>query len=369
MLYRIILGLLALVLLIALFSCAAGSNDGKGDSTGVKRGTAPAHRVRLLLGRSEARDSAAIVTEAFIDQALRQSLDSIPAADYVTINLRDSLAAAAVARGEKGIALSALADSLKLDGVIYTRVARFGSAIAVDLQVQDARTGRVRYRDLAFGVVRYRDTSGTILLGPTVYDVVRRSISKYFGVEPKPWALVATEPLVISSVAIDRDPKLGHLATNRQEISTEAVKALGEFARMRFPELIAFDYASRNALYELVNVGVPEDFMPVEISERTALFNVGIDHYLAATTSLTPTDSLRIRMELRYVVSPSRDSVVDAEEQTFSRTAFESTRTKEDFVIALVGLAEPIYTREVERVRRAYHDAIAGGAPATMPLR
>ena len=368
MLYRIILGILAIVLLVALCSCAAGSNDRKGDSTATAR-AAGTHRMRLLLGRFETRDTAGIVTEGFIDQALRQVLDSVPSAEYVTINLRDSLAASAIARGEKGISSEALADSLHLDGVIVARMARFGSVVALDLQVQDPRSGRVRFRDLSFGVVRYRDTSGTILLGPTVYDVVRKGISKFFGVEHREWALVATEPLVVSSVELARDPKLGRLSTGREEISTESVKALGEFARMRFPELVAFDYESRNALYALVNVGGVEDYMPIAPAERQALYNVGVDHYLTVSTSLTPTDSLKIRMELRYLASASRDSVVDAEEETFRRTTFETATAKEDFVLALVGLAEPIYTRESERVRKAYRDVIAAGAPASRPLR
>ena len=119
----------------------------------------------------------------------------------------------------------------------------------------------------------------------------------------------------------------------------------------------------------IMNVGGVEDYMPIAPAERQALYNVGVDHYLTVSTSLTPTDSLKIRMELRYLASASRDSVVDAEEETFRRTAFETATAKEDFVLALVGLAEPIYTRESERVRKAYRDVIAAGAPASRPLR
>jgi len=363
MLYRIILGLLALFLLIALFSCASGQNDGKGtDTVGTAAGTpagAPAHPMRLLLAGSEARDSAAIATEAFVDQALRQALDSIPSAQYITINYRDSLADAAIARGEKGVAVEELADRLNLDGVIYTRIARFSSVLAVELRVLDPKSKQTIYRNLSFGVVRYRDSSGTMYLGPTLYDVIRRSIGKFFGQPHTPATVIATEPLVVSSLAIDRDTRLGRIGTNRQEFSTEAVKALGEFARMRFPELVAFDYDSRGALYRIVNVASVEDYMPMAPTERRALFNVGIEHYLTGSATVTESDSLRLRLELRYVVSGDRDTLVDFSEKSFRRTQFETTTAREDFVVALIDLAEPLYNRETARIREVYNAYVA----------
>jgi hypothetical protein len=360
--YRIILWVLAGALLLALFSCA-GSNDGKvrsGDSTGAARAGRPAGPVRLLLAASEARDSAAVVTEFHVDQALRAALDSIPDARYVTLNYRDSLADVFVKEGKKGIPLPELGSRLDLDGAIFTRIARFGSVLAAELRIVDPKSGALLFRDLSFSMIRFRDTSGTMFLGPTVYDVLRKAVARYFAVPHTPGRPVATEAMIVTGVTIPRDEALGQVRVQRQSISTEGVKALGEFARLHYPELVAFDYESRGALYRTMNIGAIDDFVPLEALERQAMFNVGIDRYVAASAELAGTDSMRVRLEIRHIQSKTADSLVDHEERTFPRTKFETTRTEVDFVVELINLAEPLFDREAERVRKAYEQYLGG---------
>lgn len=364
--YRIVLWLLALVFLVALFSCAAGSNDGRGDST---RAATPETSRKdgkpfvLLLAGTEARDSAAIINDFFVDQALRQALDSIPAAKYLTVNYRDSLADLSMAAGKQGVPLKELAEKLDLDGVIYTRAARFGSVLAIDLRIIDPRTQGVLFRDVVFSLIRYRDTSGTMFLGPTLYDCVRKSVGRYFGVPHTETSPIATVPLVIAGLEIPKDDGLGRISVLRQTLSTEAVKALGEYARLHFPELMAFDYESRNQVYRLINVAAVDDYQPMNAAERQVLYGVGIDRYL--TGSVAPDgDSMRTRLELRMMTSATRDSVLDVAEQAFSKTHFENSKTEEEFVVAMIDLVEQLYKREAERVRTAYQNTIAGKNPS-----
>lgn len=354
--YRIILWTLGALLVLALFSCA-GSNDGRSrasDSAGASKDGRPEGRpMRLLLASSEARDSAAVVTEFYVDQALRAAIDSMPAARYVTINYRDSLAATYTKEGKKGIPLDELGKRLELDGAIYTRIARFGSVLASELRIVDPKNGSLIYRDLAFSIIRFRDTSGTMFLGPTVYDLMRKSLARYFRLPHLHEKPVATEPLIVTGVVIPDDKSFGQVRTNRQSISTQGVKALGEFARMHYPELVAFDYAARAALYRTVNIGGVDDYMPLNALERQAMFNIGVDKYVSALTRLDG-DSLRLRLEIRYIQSRAADSLVDHQDSAFARTRFETSTAEEDFVIALIDLAEPLFNREAERVRKAY---------------
>jgi hypothetical protein len=354
--YRILLWIVAGVLLLALFSCA-GSSDGRSrasDSAGAKR--VADHPLRLVLAGSESRDSAAVVTEFHVDQALRAALDSIPNARYVTINYRDSLAAEFVKEGKKGIPLAELGSRLNLDGAIFTRIARFGSILASELRIVDPKSGALLFRDLSFSLIRFRDTSGTMFLGPTVYDLVRKSVARYFGVPHTAEQPVATEPMIVTGVVIPPDSALGQIRVNRQTASTEGVKALGEFARMHYPELIAFDYASRGALYRTVNIGGIDDYEPLDEAERQAMYNVGIDKYVTASAGLTPTDSLHLRLEIHYISSRSGDSLIDHQDTTVARTKFETSTSETDFVVALIDLAEPLFDREAERVRAMYEE-------------
>jgi hypothetical protein len=361
-LYRTALFILALLLFCALVSCAAESNKkvSKGsESSDTSSAAKPAggwsreRPMRLLLGGSEARDSAAIITEMFVDQAIRQAADSIPSAKFLTLNYRDSLAGIAVKEGKKGIDIRVLGKDLNLDGVIFTRFARFSSVLALEMRIIDPESGGVLYRDIEFSMIRYRDTSGTMLLAPALYDGVRKALGKYFAVEHRADAPVATEPLLIGSVIID-EPDLGRLYKSRDPISESGVRALGEYARLHYPELVAFDYQSRNEIYRTVGVGAVENYMPVTELEKHSLFNIGIDRYVTASARMNGRDSVLVRLEIRSIVSPSRDTLVDAEQAVMPRDSLQTSTLERDFVIRLIDLSEVLYQREGERVRNAY---------------
>lgn len=368
--YRFALWMVALLLLILLFSCTGSAPEGKaqpagdaaaGDAAGAARDSA-APPMRLVLGGSEARDSAAIVTEFYVDQAFRAALDSIPAAKYVTINFRDSLAQLFVAEGRQGIPLAEMGTRLDLDGVIFTRIARFSSVLAVETRIIDPANGTLLFRDLSFSMIRYRDSTGTMLLGPTLYDAVRKSVGRFFGVPHRPEAPVATVPMIVANVVIPADASLGLIRSGRPTHSSKAVKGLGELARRAFPELIAFDYQSRTELFKTVGIVGVDDYMPLKGLERQAMFNIGVDRYLTATVE-TVGDSLRLRAELRWVRSRSADSLLDSETRMFAIAKFQSTTSEDDFVIALIDTAEPLLKREAGRIAAAYERARAA-APA-----
>jgi len=357
--HRIILGAIAILLLLLLFSCTAGAGNGRrsddahetGDSTST--GTIQQLR-RLILGRSDAGDSAKPVTEFFVDQALRAALDSVPSVEYVTLNVRDSIADAAVGAGRKGVDIADLGARLSLDGVVFVRVERFGSILAAEMKIVAPTGGRIMFRDVAWSVIRYRDTAETMYLGPALYDLVRKLVSRCFGLGSTAEVAVASEPVVITSVTIPRDARLDQVSVHRGAIATSGVKALGEYARRHFPELVAFDYAARDALYRTVNVAAVEDYVPAGNSERRAMFNLGIRRMIVASVSMFDADSVELRVEIRSVVSPTSDSLVDAEEGRFDLAQFQTSTTIDDVVIALIDLSQPLFAREAERIRREY---------------
>lgn len=364
MFYRITLWVLAALLLVALFACASGSNDANGTAKGSDTSSASSSNgltrkldrpMRLILAASDARDSAAVITDFFVDQALRQAFDAIPMADYLTLNYRDSLATIFVEEGKNGIPLPELGKRLDLDAAIYTRIGRFGSILASEVRFVDPKTGNLLFRDLAFSLIRYRDTAGTMYLGPTLYDLVRKSIGKYFGVQHTAEQPVATEALVVAGVVIPKEKEMGQIATQRQSISTNGVKAIAEFGRLHFPELVAFDYASRNEVYRTaINVASIDDYIAMDPLERQALYNIGIDRYVTANTRIDG-DSLRLVLELRYIKSRTTDSLIDHQDTAFARTRFETSTAEDDFIIALIDLVEPLFYREAERIRMNYN--------------
>lgn len=357
------LWLLAAALLVGLFSCASGRDDKAKEPAAQLSDSARAaagrgfwklsRPMRLMLAGSTAHDSVKVASEIFVDQAIRRALDSIPAADYVTLNYRDSLAAAAVKRGEPGVTLKDIGASLHLDGAIVTKIARFGSVLGVDLSIVDPKTREVLYKDLSFSFIRFRDSSGTMLIGPPLYDAIRKSLDKYFGAPHTQTEPVATESMLLGGIAIEKLPQLKQLSVRREGLTRETLKALAEYAVRHFPELVPLDREAREGLYNMFGLKGVVDYVPVLPQEKQMLFNVGIDRMLVGGVE-PKGDSVRLYLELRAIGAAGRDSLVDANSLTYAINDFEKTTVDEDFVVVFVDIAEPIFTREAERVRAAY---------------
>lgn len=356
--YRIVLWALAALLLVCLFACAKGKEEvarkeSRIDTVSAAGAWKGGHPMRLLLAGSSAHDSVKIASELFVDQSIRSTLDSIPSAQYLTLNYRDSLAGAAVKHGEPGITLEELGERLKLDGAIFTKVARFGSMLAVDLRIVNPKTREVFYHDVSFSLIRYRDSSGSMLIGPALYDAIRKSLGKYFGVPHVAAKPVATEPLVIGSIVVEKSPALKQIAIRRESLTQGTVKALAEYAILHFPELVAFDIDSRSTLYEMFGIKGVENFVPMHAEERRTLNSVGVDRYV--TGRVVPVgDSLRMELELHAITGATSDTLVDSNSRMYGINEFENSGIDEDFVVAFVDVAEPLYKREAERVRQRY---------------
>lgn len=360
-LIRAVLWALIALLVAAIVACAPETTNKTTD--GNPTATTPAGQwkqtrpMRLMLAGSEARDSVAVATEFIVDQALRRALEGIPQVEYLTLNYRDSLVKLAQDSGKK-LTVVQLAQQLHLDGVVYTRLARFSSVLALEFRIANPSTGQLTYRDLAFSMIRYRDSAGTMLLGPTLYDVLRKSTAKFFGRPDSDSLPVASAPLVVTSIAIEKDTALGRFSTYRQELATEGVKALGEYTRMNFPSLVAFDITSRNQVYLLGKILAVDDYKPTSAQERDILYNVGIDHYLTGAITPTGKDSITFRLELRFMKSRTEDLVIDLNQATHPRLKYQTSDLVHDYVQTLAELAQPMLLRTAEKIHKAYEQSL-----------
>jgi len=357
----LILGAIAALLLLLLFSCSAGSGDharSREEGDRAPKGKGPPRR--LILGGSKAGDSAAPATDFFVDQALRAALDSIDGVEYVTLNVRDSLADEAQADGQEGIAITELGAKLGVEGVVFTRIERFGSILAAEMRLVEPAEQRILFRDIAWSFIRYRDTAGVMYLGPTLYDLMRQLTGRCYAIRHDAQRPIATEPLIVASLSIPKDPLLDQISVNRGSIATQGVKALAEFARRHFPELVAFDYGSRAALYRTVNVGAVEDYIPPGNQERRAMFNLGVERFVAASVVPVGRDSLTLRVEIRHVLAHGADSLVDAQEARYAIARFQTTTVVDDLVVPLIDLSQVLFEREARRVAHRYDESRTG---------
>jgi hypothetical protein len=351
-LYTVLLWALLAVLFAALASCVTGSKEKGGDTSSAAGGAAPAGSgkpLRLLLGGNESLDSIRVVNDYAVDQVIRQITDSIPAARYLTINRRDSLVTA-----NKEISLADLGRALDLDGVIYTRTARFGSTLAVELRVIEPAGGRPLFRDLSFVTIRFRDREGRMLIGPALYSAVRKSLRAFFALPHADTNISATEPLLISGIVIPQSPSLGRLTRERGRLAETASNALAEYAIRHFPEIVPLDPDSRDRLYESMKVGRVESAITMSDIERDALVSVGVERYLGGEVADAGADSIGIDLVIHQIASNGTDSIIDRSEIRLPRTMFETSTMEEDFLVTMIDLAEPLFKREAERVRTRY---------------
>lgn len=344
-----------LLLLVALCSCSAQDNKGirnAGDATASVAANGVPRRVMLLT--VQALDSARAADPAIVDRMLVQAFDSIPEIEYVPASRRADVSAE---QGDSGVTVARLAEELDLDGVISVRVARFGSVVGIDMGVFDP-AGGVIFRDRVFSFIRYRDSSGIKLFGPALYDALERAARRLAKLPDSERIVVSAEPLIVSNVVIDRDEALGRIAENREKISTDGIRALGDFMRVKYPEFVVFDYESRSRVYETVGVLMVEDHEPVNDLERRAMFNLDLPYYL--TTGFFPAgDSVEIRAEVRYVLSPQSDTALFSESRRFPRRQFETSTMVREAVTQLLEVSDEALTRFADRVRDEYAASIS----------
>lgn len=354
-LYMVVLWAIVVALFIGLIGCAPGANDGaRTKDSSALDGVAGGRPLRLLLVGTASQDSVRMIDDFHVDQVLRQVFESVPGVTYLTLNYRDSLALASDPSGKKGIALKELATRLDLDGGINVSLARFGSVLATDFQVVDASSGALRFRDLVFRTIRYRDTGGTMLVGPALYDALHVAAGRFVGRKHHRGERIASMPLVLSSIMIPTDPQLLEIARTREATSRSVLTALHDYANTHFPELVTFEPYSRDRLYETVRIAAVVNYLEPKAAERQALFNVGVDRYLLGSIDPHGTDSLRMRLEIRNVVSRTRDTAEHMREMLQPIKMFSSSAFEEDVIVAMLDLAEPLFREAVDSLSSRY---------------
>lgn len=305
-------------------------------------------------------DSAKAAAPVVVDRMLVQAFDSIPETEYVSITRQGEVGAGA-SGSDTAISVEKLARTFSLDGTISLRIARFGSIVGVDMGIFEPISGKEIFRDRAFSFIRYRDQDGTLLFGPALYEALNRLVHRLEKLPDSDYLAVSAQPIIISNVVIGRDSALGKIAANREKISTDGIRALGDFMRLKYPELVVFDYDSRSRVYETVGIGMVEDHAPVRDLERNAMFNLDLPYYL--TTAILPAagDSVEVRAEVRYILSPRTDSLLISESKRFPRLQFERSTLVKDVVTELLEIADEALLRHADQIRAAYKSSITPG--------
>lgn len=305
-------------------------------------------------------DSAKAAAPVVVDRMLVQVFDSIPETEYVSIT-RQGEAGTGASGSDTAISVEKLARTFSLDGTISLRIARFGSIVGVDMGIFEPISGKEIFRDRAFSFIRYRDQDGTLLFGPALYEALNRLVHRLEKLPDSDYLAVSAQPIIISNVVIGRDSALGKIAANREKISTDGIRALGDFMRLKYPELVVFDYDSRSRVYETVGIGMVEDHAPVRDLERNAMFNLDLPYYL--TTAILPAagDSVEVRAEVRYILSPRTDSLLISESKRFPRLQFERSTLVKDVVTELLEIADEALLRHADQIRAAYKSSITPG--------
>lgn len=352
--YLVVLWLLVAALFIGLVGCASGTKENASTKSAGDTARADGRPLRLILVETAAQDSVPMVRDFHVDQVLRQVFDSVDGVEYLTLNVRDSIALAKDSTGTKGVTMRDLDAALDLDGVISVALARFGSVLGAELRVVDAKTGAVRFRELVFQLIRYRDSSGTMLVGPALYDALRTGVGRFVGRTHDKSSVVASTPMVLSAIAIPADARLRNISKMREGTSRSVLTALHDYAGTHFPELVTFDPESRDRLYTTVRIAAVPNYQAPKAAEHQALFNVGVDRFLVGSIDPVGADSLRMRLEIRTVVDRVRDSLEFSREMTQPVALFSSSAFEEDVIVAMLDLAEPLFGEAADSVRARY---------------
>lgn len=348
----IILLLSIIILLIGLSSCSnqnQSNNKFKSDSLNIiSSNIIPVSNIRLALGKVELKDSVEVLSEGVVDIAMKEVCDSLINVKYFNLLQRDSIAKNINGSINKsgGIELSKLAKELKLGGIVFVKITRFSSVLATELKIVNPEDGSLIYRNLDFSFIRFRDSIGVKFLGPTLVESLRKAMSKLLKLPNNRNKPIATEPIVITSFEIQRDSLIKIISINREELSINIVKAIGEYGRRFYQSLMIFDYVSRNQIYKMMNSPLVQDYEAPSNFERTALFSLGIDRYIVGGIKPISKDSLEIKFGLYKIMSFNKDTLFNSVKLNFPINKFENLSYEKELISASIDVITLLYEKE-----------------------
>ncbi len=329
--------MLAIVLLPFSIGCTNG--EGKGTETGAGSNQATeGFGGRVALVQLRTTDSASLATTSVVDAMLLQAFDSVEQVEYVSVQETGILEG-------KEVSVQTIAEKHHLDHLISVSVARFGSVVGVSMSISGSSDGSVSYRDQTFSFIRFRDSDGTPLFGPGLYEAMYRHILRVSHTKSGPLpdgrvVIAAAEPIIIASVQIPADSSLGRVFENREKISRDAVRALADFSAITFNEFVVFDHESRSRLYNVRGLDQVNDLQPVGDLEREAMHDVNVPFFLSIQVSPEGSESLRIRADIHEVTSRSSDRIRFSHEAVYETGLFQTSTVVRDVVAEILVVAK-----------------------------
>lgn len=367
--------LLAGVFVLCLASCTrqnqTNTKAANPQNNAVAEASKPNVKVddmNLALGSFSLRDSVEVLSLGVIDVALKEASDSIAQAKYFTLAHRDSVAKKIGVsefidenkKKQRGITNADFAKAANLQGLVSVRLARFGNVLATEFIITNPTTKEVIFKDNDFNMIRFRDSNQIKILGPTLVESFWKSLSKYFKQPNKPNKPIITKSVVITSFEIQKNGAIANaIKKEREELSINCVKSMGEFGRRFYSSLMIFDYESRNQLYKLMNSPLVQDYEPPTALERNGLFAVGVDKYVVGGIYPANNDSAKVRLKMINITSFSKDEVSYEVEKTYPNSKFETLGVEKELIGVVLDAANELFEKENSKIVQQYQEYIS----------
>ena len=201
---------------------------------------------------------------------------------------RDSLTAMFNKAGKSPSAIE-VADSLKADLIIFSKLNLVGNMLRVDLSMVENNSEQKRHKAFGYGAVSIRNSEdNTMIYDPAILAATQRAFAAIMGDSlmfdkmDDITKVYPTKTLIIGGLFYinDKSSKDWDLFANKELSSYDACESIFR-ASLPSKKYIVYDIETRDTIYSLFGLKTVENFNPVSAYELKALSHFEVESFIS----------------------------------------------------------------------------------------
>lgn len=207
---------------------------------------------------------------------------------FISIMVRDSIANK-LRKLDIIPTLDKIADTLKVEKIAFINVNKIHNIIRVEMVLANKNNPELKTQGIGYDLIRYHDEKNTALIDPALLRATQRAfanaiknINLYNVDSLKEFKILPAPTVVITGIEYNDNPSImpkWNIFYKSVITSYLALETIFSEAR-HFDNYVFYDIETRDSIYALHNLFIPENYRPVSYSELQALNHFQIDYVI-----------------------------------------------------------------------------------------
>jgi len=207
---------------------------------------------------------------------------------FVSIYVRDSIANK-LRKLDINPTLDKIADSLKINKIAFININKIHNMLRVELILADKNNPEFKSQGIGYDLIRYHDEKNTPLIDPALLRATQRAFAvaiknkNLYNIDSlMEFKVIPAPTVIITGIEYIDNPGImpkWDLFYKSVVTSYLALETIFSEAK-QFDNFIFYDIDTRDSIYALHNLYIPENYRPVSYSELEALKHFQVDYLI-----------------------------------------------------------------------------------------